>query len=315
MKKLSNISESTWGNMIKRAEGEQIRREDDVNLMDLDGLHEYIKKKYGPSIEDVDTKIFPGLQQELWTDMTPTISLFTRHKKDGTLDFVLLSWFRSKIAGRFFFRLKERFNVESPNPFRRIITEKDGTCTYKTYLDVLDLFMEDKDGNILEESTWGDMVRRAEGEAIREEDLRNSNVMELKPVDLGLSVLWADQDLMMDDEMEFLIDDVKDYHPLGWRLPTKKEADELLSDAKWTSGGHQGLYDLKYITIGHNGKELKFIYRDNPHLNYFVQKDKSTGEEYWDIFTFHKEHEFYPHSAYSITRISDECRIRFVKDK
>lgn len=38
------IKESVWGDMRKRAEGTEKRREDDIDLMDPDGFWEYLKK-------------------------------------------------------------------------------------------------------------------------------------------------------------------------------------------------------------------------------------------------------------------------------
>lgn len=46
MKRLSNISESTWGDMRHRSSGKIIRREDDVNLLDKQGLVYYLKEHY-----------------------------------------------------------------------------------------------------------------------------------------------------------------------------------------------------------------------------------------------------------------------------
>ena len=46
MKKLSNISESIWGKVLDRGAGDTIRKEDDVNLLDSDGLYDYLKKHY-----------------------------------------------------------------------------------------------------------------------------------------------------------------------------------------------------------------------------------------------------------------------------
>jgi len=46
MKKLSDINESVWSDIHKRSNGEQIRKEDDVNLLDKDGLLKYINEKY-----------------------------------------------------------------------------------------------------------------------------------------------------------------------------------------------------------------------------------------------------------------------------
>lgn len=46
MRKFSNINESVWGDMRKRAEGHAERKEDDVNNMDVDGLVKYLNDNY-----------------------------------------------------------------------------------------------------------------------------------------------------------------------------------------------------------------------------------------------------------------------------
>ena len=46
MRKLSEITESIWSDMQDRSAGDTIRKEDDVNLLDSDGLYDYINKHY-----------------------------------------------------------------------------------------------------------------------------------------------------------------------------------------------------------------------------------------------------------------------------
>ena len=49
MKKLSNIlDESVWGGMLDRSTGDTIRKENDINNLDGDGLTDYLKKHYKP---------------------------------------------------------------------------------------------------------------------------------------------------------------------------------------------------------------------------------------------------------------------------
>ena len=46
MRKSSKITESIWSDMQDRSAGEEIRKEDDINLLDSDGLYDYINKNY-----------------------------------------------------------------------------------------------------------------------------------------------------------------------------------------------------------------------------------------------------------------------------
>ena len=46
MRKLSEITESIWSDIQDRSMGKTVRKEDDVNLLDRDGLYDYINKHY-----------------------------------------------------------------------------------------------------------------------------------------------------------------------------------------------------------------------------------------------------------------------------
>ena len=46
MKRLSNITESIWSDIQDRSSGETVRKEDDVDLMDIDSFCEYMKSRY-----------------------------------------------------------------------------------------------------------------------------------------------------------------------------------------------------------------------------------------------------------------------------
>lgn len=81
----------------------------------------------------------------------------------------------------------------------------------------------------IDESVWADIHRRSNGENVRKED-DISNVRHMKPIDLGdyTTVLWADEDLKVYDEYWFNYIDAEKYlKDTGWRLPTRKEAEEL----------------------------------------------------------------------------------------
>ena len=50
MKKLSTLNESIWGGILDRGRGDSERKEDDVNLLNRDGLYDYIFSKYEISV-------------------------------------------------------------------------------------------------------------------------------------------------------------------------------------------------------------------------------------------------------------------------
>lgn len=80
----------------------------------------------------------------------------------------------------------------------------------------------------IKESIWSDIQDRSTGETIRKEDEIVSNIKELKPVDMGVSVLWADRDLESDENVYFSFPDAnKIIEKSEWRLPTFNEMSEL----------------------------------------------------------------------------------------
>ena len=54
----------------------------------------------------------------------------------------------------------------------------------------------------LSESIWSNINKRSEGTLDRQEDIIG-NIKELKPVDLGGSILWADRDFQIDGNFWF----------------------------------------------------------------------------------------------------------------
>ena len=46
MRKLSEITESIWSDMQDRSAGENVRKEDDVDLLDRDGFYDYLVNHY-----------------------------------------------------------------------------------------------------------------------------------------------------------------------------------------------------------------------------------------------------------------------------
>lgn len=81
----------------------------------------------------------------------------------------------------------------------------------------------------LSESIWVDIHRQSNGDSERKED-EFTNIKYLEPVDLGGSVLWADRDLeLQDGTVHFSYEDVANIKKGEWRLPTKKEANEIFS--------------------------------------------------------------------------------------
>ncbi len=96
------------------------------------------------------------------------------------------------------------------------------------------------------ESIWSDIQDRSSGETIRKED-EVGNLHELKPIDMGGSVLWADKNLICDGDELFTFHEAYELIKNStWRLPTRKEVAEL--------DGHNRYYDSNYIYLDDDRK-------------------------------------------------------------
>jgi hypothetical protein len=119
----------------------------------------------------------------------------------------------------------------------------------------------------LKESRFVDLINKKFTDEIRKEDLIG-NLQKLKPVDIGTSVLWADDDLCDDGEYLFTFDEVTDMlKGSEWRLPTVSEVEEL-------KNYKIDYRDGKYI-FTNNGKSLTFY----PH-GYINVFEKSEGIQF-----------------------------------
>jgi len=214
---MRRLSESVWGGMLSRSTGDTIRKEDDmINSLDIDGLYDYIKSKYDGKVFYIDKDTFGILnKRNIVVDIIDNVCLFTSYDKNNELDHILLSWSKVKIGMPFFDKLKERFNVQSPNVCRRTITEKDGFCTNKTYIDLIDLFLENMDNMLVKESVWGSMIDRSVGDNARKEEIASYNKYKL-------------YNYLLSNYSENLGIDLDNYHMMDWNH--KGELKDILID-------------------------------------------------------------------------------------
>ena len=170
------IEESIWSDIQDRSSGDTVRKEDDINTLDLNEFYAYIKDQYKTKVEYIDLDAMGGENGDvLGVDITENVILFYKPKRGH----ILLSWSRVKIPMPFFDELIDRFKVENPHSMRKIITEKDGSCTNKTFVDVIDFFLGHK-GTIMNESIWSDIQDRSAGDTVRKEDEYDIDEKELE---------------------------------------------------------------------------------------------------------------------------------------
>ena len=177
MKKLSKIlKESVWGGILDRGTGETIRKEDDVNLLDIDGLFNYVEEKYSDKVCRIDSDIIYGFQG--WKncvvfpfddDLEITI---TRFLDTGKIRDIVIMWDKNGVQDSFIRKLNDRFNIcFAPRENAYIdIKDKDGSVSNQTYIDLLDFVLENERTDVLIESVWGGILDRGAGDTIRKED-------------------------------------------------------------------------------------------------------------------------------------------------
>ena len=171
----------------------------------------------------------------------------------------------------------------------------------------------------LKESRFVDLINKKFTDEIRKEDLI-VNLQKLKPVDIGTSVLWADDDLCDGDNYLFTFDEVTDMlKDSEWRLPTVSEVSKLKDFEKDFRKG-------KYIfTNNDNGKSLTFY----PHGFVDVLPSGKTEQGEDNLFygwtadvaindymrMYVMDPDEFPVDAFPIMNKNSLLSVRLVKDK
>ena len=178
------------------------------------------------------------------------------------------------------------------------------------------------------ESIWTNINKRSEGNLERKEDIVG-NIKELKPVDMGCDVLWADRDLEYDGNVHFLFDDIQRLiQNSEWRLPTRKDIDDLhrycvlkhnIDDLYFVSPNSQKLIfnrnGMVYNTSVSHGNEIK------TYLSEYwgwTSEEWSSKEIHCYIITdndiLYTPKKFGPGNAIATDRTAKLC-VRLIKDK
>ena len=118
----------------------------------------------------------------------------------------------------------------------------------------------------LKESRFVDLINKKFTGEIRKEDMIG-NLQRLKPVDIGTSVLWADDGLCVDDKYFFTFDEVTNMlKDSEWRLPTVSEVKEL-KNADLSSLFEMTEIDLTDEEFDKFGDKEYILYRLENELN------------------------------------------------
>ena len=161
------IKENLWADLQDRSSGEVVRKEDDVNLLDREGLYEYIKKKYESKVvwmQTAATTIVIEPIEKIYLSLNYRNNIPSFIVWGGKTDMPYVS-------KSFLKKLEERFKLRKNGNHEKRVKEKDGTINNQTFIDFVDMFMENKDNILnLNENLWADLQDRSSGEVTRKED-------------------------------------------------------------------------------------------------------------------------------------------------
>ena len=176
---MRKLSESLWSEIQDRSAGDTVRKEDDISLLDNEGLYDYIKSKYESRIPNfnVDMGYYTNKSSN---EKHLLIQPYGRWKplmlyvfyNDGKIGEICTHFDKFKrwnfnILKQKYLLIPDRHYDECNYNFK--ISEKDGTITNHTVIGIIDILVEDK-SKILLESIWSDMQDRSTGEVVRKED-------------------------------------------------------------------------------------------------------------------------------------------------
>ena len=176
---MRKLSESLWSEIQDRSCGKTVRKEDDISLLDNEGLYDYIKSKYESRIPNfnVDMGYYTNKSSN---EKNLLIQPYGRWKplmlyvfyNDGKIGEICTHFDKFKrwnfnILKQKYLLIPDRHYDECNYNFK--ISEKDGTITNHTVIGIIDILVEDK-SKILLEAIWSDMQDRSTGEVVRKED-------------------------------------------------------------------------------------------------------------------------------------------------
>ena len=143
-----DVYESVWADIYDRSTGDSVRKEDDVNLLDQDGLYDYLNDHYviingGFNINYYKTMNYisvPVLQRKP-NSTTGMCLVYEYHKYQSEI------YLNSAVAKEDMFailynRLKNAYNVIDKHTGSLHITPKKGNITNKTFVELIDFIIE-----------------------------------------------------------------------------------------------------------------------------------------------------------------------------
>jgi len=176
------IKESFWGDVHKRSIGNEVRKEDDINLLDKDGLYEYLISHYKP-VEGRDIKNYISCGNHyihlcifIYRDVKYSIRLDIFNCRVKVRTPYIKRW-PANLLDMIYKKYNREDIVDENRDHMTFITPKEGKGNNQFYIDFLDMILNNVDKPLLEkvinESFWGDVHRRSIGDEVRKEDERH----------------------------------------------------------------------------------------------------------------------------------------------
>ena len=146
------IGESAWGEMRHRSSGQQIRREDDINNLDIEGLGEYILDHYNIDDGNIFYKDAYGACIGLsifYLKLDNDDLLLEYFYNDEYEEMVVTTYIGiEKYFPDMFYKMKKEYNIydtETPNSMMALygISPKDGRdVDNKFFLEIIDFIID-----------------------------------------------------------------------------------------------------------------------------------------------------------------------------
>ena len=174
---LRKENESIWSDMQERGTGDLVKKEDDINHLDRNGLYDYLKSHYtliNPQYKIVNSPSCDSIEVPVFHKITNTEYI----RRWFTKDEVLIPYVFPYMVNGLFRLLIHRYKLKQDMTGRYyIISPADSSSvTNKFFLEVLDFITEfvPRDARCVEkmvkESVWSDMQDRGSGDIVKKED-------------------------------------------------------------------------------------------------------------------------------------------------
>ena len=143
---MKKLSESVWGDIRKKSLGKEEREENDVNILDLNGLYEYIIKHY-ELLNEKSVIIYSNYLTVYICDTKKTYYglLFFTYDMTTNESYIDFPKEIKKLFPEMFKKLNDKYLIikDERLPGRIYnITYKDGEIDNKLFLDVIDIAIE-----------------------------------------------------------------------------------------------------------------------------------------------------------------------------